>query len=238
MYDRWSIMKAVILCAGEGERLRPLTLTTPKPLLPIGDRPLIDHTIDWLVDYRISDLFINLHHLGDKIEAHLNDGSSYGAHITYSHEEQLQGTAGALRAFADLIDEPFVVVYGDILTQFDLGKLEAFHRAHGGMGTLVVQRTDRPHDCDIVEIDADDRVVNLHHAPGDFSHGNLGNAALYLLEPEILEFLPQHGPADFIVDLFPRALEAGKRLYAYESTEELLDIGTHARYEETQRRYA
>ena len=231
-------MKAVILCAGEGERLRPLTLTTPKPLLPIGDRPLIDHTIDWLANYRISDLFINLHHLGDKIEAHLNDGSSYGAHITYSHEEQLQGTAGALRAFSQLLDEPFVVVYGDILTQFDLGKLETFHRAHGGMGTLVVQRTDRPHDCDIVEIDADDRVVNLHHAPGDFSHGNLGNAALYLLEPEILEFLPQHRPADFIVDLFPRALEAGNAIYAYESDEELLDIGTHARYEETQRRYA
>jgi len=230
-------MKAVILCAGEGERLRPLTLTTPKPLLPIGDRPLIDHTINWLASYGIHDLFINLHHLGETIEAHLGDGGRYGAHITYFHEEELQGTAGALRAFSDLIDEPFVVVYGDILTRFDLRKLEAFHHAHGGIGTLVVQRTDRPHDCDIVEVDANFKVIDLHHAPGNFSHGNLGNAALYLLEPEILEFLPQHGPADFVVDLYPPALNARKALYAYESNEELLDIGTHKRYEEAQRRY-
>ena len=90
-------MKAVILCAGEGERLRPLTLTTPKPLLPIGDRPLIEHTIDWLVDYGINELCINLHHLGDEIERHLGDGSRWGVHITYSHEQILLGTAGALR---------------------------------------------------------------------------------------------------------------------------------------------
>ncbi len=231
-------MKAVILCAGEGERLRPMTLITPKPLLPIGDRPLIDHTIDWLASYGIHDLFINLHHLGDKIEAHLGHGGKYGARITYSHEEELQGTAGALRAFSDLLDEPFVVVYGDILTSLNLAKLEAFHNAHGGTGTLVVQRTDRPHDCDIVEVDADNKVVALHHAPGNFSHGNLGNAALYLLEPQILKFLSQEGPADFIIDLFPRVLAAGRALYAYESDEELLDIGTHARYEEAQRRFA
>ncbi len=231
-------MKGVILCAGEGERLRPMTLTTPKPLLPIGNKPLIEHTIEWLASYGIHDLFINLHYLGNRIEAHLGDGGKYGAHITYSHEEELQGTAGALRAFADLIDEPFVAVYGDILTQFDLNKLEAFHRAHGGIGTLVVQRTDRPHDCDIVEVNEDQQVIGLHHAPGDFSRGNLGNAALYLLEPEILEFLPQRGAADFVVDLFPQALAEGKALYAYESDEELLDIGTHARYEEAQRRYA
>lgn len=231
-------MKAVILCAGEGERLLPMTLTIPKPLLPIGDKALIDHTIEWLAAYGIHNLFINLHHLGEKIKDHLGDGSRYGARITYSHEKELQGTAGALRAFSGLIDEPFVVVYGDILTRFDIKKLEAFHRAHGGIGTLVVQRTDRPHDCDIVEVDHDDRIIALHHAPGDFSHGNLGNAALYLLEPEILNFLPQHGSADFVVDLFPRALEAGSTIYAYESNEELLDIGTHARYEEAQRRYA
>jgi len=231
-------MKAVILCAGEGERLRPMTLTTPKPLLPIGDKPLIEHTIDWLTRYGIHDLFINLHYLGGKIEGHLGDGSRYGANITYSHEEELQGTAGALRAFADLLDEPFVVVYGDILTRFDLEKLAQFHRARGGMGTLVVQRTDRPHDCDIVEMGDDNKVITLHHAPGDFSYGNLGNAALYLLKPEILKFLPLQGAADFVVDLFPRALQAGNAIYAYKSDEELLDIGTHARYQEAQRRYA
>jgi NDP-sugar pyrophosphorylase family protein len=231
-------MKGVILCAGEGERLRPLTLSTPKPLLPIGAKPLIDYTIDWLSSYHIHDLYINLHHLGNKIQEYLAGGSRYGVNITYSHEEELQGTAGALRAFSSFLDEPFVVVYGDIFTHFDLNKLDSFHHDHGGIGTLVVQRTNRPSDCDIVEIDSDDRVIDLHHAPGDFSHGKLGNAALYLLEPEILQLLPKFGQVDFVIDLFPLALKNGLDLYAYESNEELLDIGTHSRYEEAQRRYA
>lgn len=231
-------MKGIILCAGEGERLQPLTLDTPKPLLPINGKPLIEYTIGLFTAHKIHDLFINLHHLADKIENYLGDGSRYGANITYSHEEELQGTAGALRAFNDFLDEPFIVIYGDILTQFDLTKLSKFHNAHKGIGTLVVQKTDRPEDCDIVEIDSDNKVINLHHAPGGFSHGNLGNAALYLLEPAILEFLPKRGPADFVVDLFPQALRKGLSLYAYQTDEELLDIGTHSRYEEAQRRYA
>ncbi len=231
-------MKAVILCAGEGERLRPLTLTTPKPLLPIGDRPLVEHTIEWLVGYGITELCINLHYLGDEIERHLGDGGRLGVHIVYSHEEVLLGTAGALRPFATVLDESFVVVYGDILTRFDIVQLDAFHRAHGGIGTIVVQRTDRPHDCDIVEVDDTGRITALYRAPGDFGHGSLGNAALYLLEPDILAYLPQNGAADFVADVFPRALAAGESLYAYESDEELLDIGTHARYKQAQRRFA
>ncbi len=230
-------MKAVILCAGEGERLRPLTLTTPKPLLPIGGRPLIEHTIAWLADYGINELCINLHYLGDEIERYLGDGSKWGVQITYSHEQSLLGTAGALRPFSPVLDDPFVAVYGDILTQFDITRLEAFHHARAGIATIVVQRTDRPHDCDIVEVDEADMVTGLYRAPGDFTHGDLGNAALYLLEPRILTYLPP-GASDFVADLFPRALAAGERLYAYESDEELLDIGTHARYEQAQRRYA
>jgi NDP-sugar pyrophosphorylase family protein len=230
-------MKGVILAAGEGERMRPLTLTTPKPLLPIGDRPLIEHTIAWLHGYGVDKVFINLHYLGEKIEKHLGDGSDFGVAITYSHEEELLGTAGALRAFAESLDEPFVVVYGDVLTDFDLDALRSYHEQKGGIATIVVQRTDRPGDCDIVEVERELRITAFHRAPGSFAHGNLGNAALYLLEPEILPYLPTKGVADFIVDLFPRALKAGEGLYAYESAEELLDIGTKERYEEAQRRY-
>ena len=230
-------MKGVILVAGEGERLRPLTLTTPKPLLPIGDRPLIEHTIAWLSRYGVDEVFINLHHLGEQIEEHLGDGSDFGVAITYSYEEELLGTAGALRAFAESLDEAFVVVYGDVFTDFDLDSLRAYHERKGGIATIVVQRTDRPGDCDIVETDQESRITAFHHAPGSFAHGDLGNAALYLLEPEVLPYLPLKGVTDFIVDLFPRALEAGEGLYAYKSTEELLDIGTKERYEEAQRRY-
>ncbi len=186
-------MKGVILCAGEGERLRPLTLTTPKPLLPVGDRPLIEQTIAWLRGFGVVDLFINLHHLGEKIEEHLGDGSDFGVSITYSHEEVLQGTAGALRAFTEALDETFVVVYGDVLTDLDLQALLSYHEGKGGIATLVVQRTDRPQDCDIVEMDRNSHITAFHHAPGSFAYGNLGNAALYLLEPKILRYLPAKG---------------------------------------------
>jgi len=229
-------MKAVILCAGEGERLRPLTLTTPKPLLPIGGRPLVDHTIDWLRDHGVTELFINLHHLGERIESHLGDGARFGVHITYSHETVIQGTAGGLRAFKHRLDGPFFVVYGDVLTHLDLDRLRADHERTGGIGTLVAQRTGRPHDCDILEVDETRRITALHRAPGSFAYGDLGSAALYLLEPEILAFIPQGGAPDFVADVFSRALGAGKRLYAYESDEELLDIGTPERYEDAQRR--
>lgn len=230
-------MKAVILCAGEGERLRPLTLTTPKPLLPIGGRPLVEHTIDWLRDHDAIDLFINLHHLGERIESHLGDGSRFGVRITYSHEAVIQGTAGGLRAFRGALDGPFFVVYGDVLTRLDLDRLRADHEGTGGIGTLVAQHTGRPHDCDILEVDETRRITAFHRAPGSFDYGDLGSAALYLLEPEILDYIPEGGAPDFIADVFPPALAAGERLYAYESDEELLDIGTPERYEDAQRRF-
>ncbi len=229
-------MKAVILCAGEGERLRPLTLTTPKPLLPIGGRPLVEHTIDWLRGYGATDLLINLHHLGERIESHLGDGRRFGVRISYSHEAVIQGTAGALRAFADALDAAFLVIYGDVLTHLDLDRLRADRVRTAGIGTLVAQRTDRPEDCDILEVDETRRITALHRAPGSFAYGNLGSAALYLLEPEILDYIPEGGAPDFVADVFPRALAAGERLYAYESEEELLDIGTPERYKAAQRR--
>ena len=232
-------MQGVILCAGEGERLRPLTQTTPKSLLRVRGRPLLDWTVDWLRRHRVTDLFINLHHLPDAIPAHLGTGLARGVHVTYSFEKELLGTAGALRAFRDPLRQPFVVVYGDVLpTVLDLDAVRAYHRAKGGIGTLVLQKTDRPHDSDIVEIAKDGRVATLHHAPGTFDHGDLGSAAVYVLEPAILCYLPDTGKADFVRDLFPAALQGGEKLYGYVTEKELPDIGTPERYDRAQRRTA
>ena len=155
-------MQGVILCAGEGERLRPLTLSTPKPLLLVRGRPLLDWTIDWLRRSGVRDLFINLHHLPDAIPSHLGTRTARGVHVTYSFEKELLGTAGALRAFRDRLRQPFVVIYGDVLpTALDLDALRAYHRAKGGIGTLVLQKTDRPQDSDVVELENDGRVKAL-----------------------------------------------------------------------------
>ena len=232
-------MQGVILCAGEGERLRPITLKTPKPLLPIRGRPLLEWTVEWLRRFGVKDLFINLHHLPDAIPSHLGTGAAFGVRVTYSFEKELLGTAGALRAFRDRLRQPFVVVYGDVLpTALDLDALRAYHRAKGGIGTLVLQKTDRPHDSDVVELEEDGRVKALHHAPGTFDHGDLGSAAVYLLEPGILRYLPESGKADFVRDLFPAVLQGGERLYGYVTEKDLPDVGTPERYEKTQRRTA
>lgn len=231
-------MKAVILCAGEGERLRPFTLTTPKPLLEVGGRPLLERTIGWLRGCGVVELFINLHHLGEKIRGHVGDGTRFGVRVTYSEERTLLGTAGALRAFVPRLDEPFVVVYGDVVADpLDLGDLARAHRAKGGVGTLVLQKTDRPGDADVIEVDRDLRVLAFHKTPGDFRHGDLASAALYLLEPDLLDDIPSSGSADFIVDVFPRTLARGGRLFGYVTDKELLDIGTPERLAEARRRY-
>jgi len=224
-------MKAVILCAGKGERLRRLTASVPKPLLPVDGEPLLDRTIAWLKRHGITELFVNLHHLGNRIVEHLGDGASRGVRVTYSHEEALLGTAGALRAFAPHLNETFVLVYGDVVADvLDLADLLDFHRTRNGIATLVLQRTDRPHDSDVIERSKDGRIVGFHCTPGDFSHGDLGNAAVYVLESGILNYVPPSGVPDFVADVFPAALAAGEALYGYVTPTEVLDIGTPERY--------
>ena len=123
-----SIMRAMILAAGEGTRLRPLTLKIPKVLLPVGEAPLIEHTLSWINNYGISEVAINLYHLGEKIKDFLGDGSRLEMSITYSPEENLLETAGGVKRMEPFFTDTFVVVYGDVLTSFDLDDMVSFHR--------------------------------------------------------------------------------------------------------------
>jgi mannose-1-phosphate guanylyltransferase/mannose-1-phosphate guanylyltransferase/phosphomannomutase len=223
-------VKAVVLCAGLGERLRPLTDETPKALIPVGGRPLLTWTLERLAQAGVKEVLINLHHLPQKIPDFVGDGSAYGLSVRYFFEEDLLGTAGALDPMRPFLPGPFYVVYGDVfLDDFPLEALPKLLRERGGIGVITVQRTDRPQDCDIVEVDSAGRVVAFHPAPGDFRYGDLGNAAVYFLSPRILTHLPEGAKWDFVRDLFPRALSAGETLWAYPSPVELFDIGTPER---------
>ena len=122
-------MKAMILAAGEGTRLRPLTLDRPKPMLPVAGRPLLDHIIAWLRHYGITGIAMNLHHRPQVVMDHFGNGADFGVHITYSVEEEILGTAGGAKRLSAFLDETFVLVYGDVLTDFDLGALVDFHRS-------------------------------------------------------------------------------------------------------------
>ena len=153
--------RAMILAAGEGTRLRPLTLETPKALLPIRGRPLIEHQLFWLNHHGIREVAINLYHLGNKIKDHLGDGSRFGMKICYSPEETLLGTAGGVKRIEHFFNDTFVVVYGDILTDFDLSDMVKFHREKKAVATLAIFEAPNPWEVGVVELNKEGRILSL-----------------------------------------------------------------------------
>jgi mannose-1-phosphate guanylyltransferase/phosphomannomutase len=175
--------------------------------------------------------------LPDAIKAFFGDGKAFGVNIFYSLEERLRNTAGALNGFRNSLDDTFIVHYGDVYCELDLSKMYEFHKQKNSAATLVVQPTDRPHDSDVVVLDKNSRVVSVHHKPGNLRFGNLGNAACYILEPEVLDHIPdEEGEFDFIQDVFPKMLGSGKALHGYVTDEFMEDIGTLERYKRLKER--
>ena len=223
----------MILAAGEGTRLRPLTLETPKALMPVGEAPLIEHQLYWLKSYGISEVAINLHHLGDRIKDSLGNGSHFGLRLFYSKEETLLGTAGGVKRMEAFFDDTFVVTYGDVLTDFDLGAMVSLHQAGNSLATLAIFKVPDPWEAGIVEINEDGRILSLVEKPPRGSEpGNLANGGVYVLEKGIFSHIPGEGHADFAYDIFPKLLELGLPVYAYplKPDDYLIDIGTIEKY--------
>jgi len=224
-------MKAIILAAGEGTRLRPLTLALPKALLPIGGNPLIEHQLYWLKSHGIQEVVINLYHLGEKIEDFLGDGSHFGMKISYSPEESLLGTAGGVKRAEHFFDSTFVVAYGDVLTNFDLSAMIKFHQGKKATVTLVI--FEPPNACEVgaVELDEDGRILSFVEKPQS-PISTLANGGIYVLEREVLNHIPEQGFSDFAYDIFPRLIQLGLPLYGYmlKPDEYLTDIGTLGKY--------
>jgi len=226
--------KAIILAAGEGIRLRPLTLETPKVLLPVQGLPLICHTLAWLRSHGISQVAINLCHLGDKIMDFLGDGSRFGMEIVYFEEEQLLGTAGGVKRMAGGFRETFVVVYGDVLTNLDLAAMVQFHARVGAMATIAVQKVQDATGKGVVRLGEEERIHSFIEKPTLGSKSAcLINAGVYVLELGILRHI-QPGFSDFGVDVFPRLLGGGFPVYGWELRpwEYLIDIGTPEAYQQ------
>lgn len=222
----------MILAAGEGTRLQPSTLETPKVLLPVGGAPLICHTLTWLGTHGISQAAINLHHLGDKIRDFLGDGSGLGMEIVYSREGELLGTAGGVKRMADGLRETFVVIYGDVLTDLDLGAMVQFHAKVGAIATIAVQQVEDAAGKGVARLDGEGRLHSFVEKPTSSPRSRcLINTGVYVLEPEILEYI-QPGCSDFGVDVFPALAERGVRLYGWRLRpwEYLIDIGTLGAY--------
>lgn len=224
-------MKAMILAAGEGTRLRPLTNMIPKPMLPVGGKPLLEHTICWLRTHGIEQVAINLHHGPWLTQAYLGDGSAWGVRITYSLEDRLLGTAGAVKKLQSYFDDTFVVVYGDVLTNMDLTGLVSFHQAKGGGVTIALYRVENPWTCGLIELDGEGRLLRFVEKPSpEDVFTDLASAGVFVMEPRVLDHIPVDTFYDFGHDLFPALLTEGVPLYGYPTDAYLVDIGTMEKY--------
>lgn len=236
-------MKAFVLAAGKGTRLKHLTAERPKPMLPVGDTPLLEHLVRWLHGYAITEIVINLHHAPEVITSYLADGNRFGVSIHYSYEDSLLGTAGAVKRQQCFLDQPFVVIYGDVFTNLDLRRLIQFHQTqmtrHATQQalTLALYQVPNPTECGLVELDASGRVQRFVEKPSpDQVFTNLANAGFIVCEPAILRAIPSETVFDFGRDLFPKLLEDGVPMFGQEiaAGEFVIDIGTPDGYQRAQ----
>ena len=227
----------MILAAGRGERLRPLTDSVPKAMVPIGDKPLLEHVVRLLADHGFQELVINLHHLPDVISDHFGNGTSWGVDIRYSREEELLGTAGAVRRMSSFFDEPFLVYYADNLTNADLGGLWRDHGAADASVTVGLLWMPDPADRGIVGIDAQGRIDRWLEKPEpqQIFADYLINGGIYAMRPEVLDAIPSSGAPDFAADVLPQLLADGHRLYGHRLQGQLLSTDTPERYQATLR---
>jgi NDP-sugar pyrophosphorylase family protein len=224
-------MKAVILAGGEGTRLRPLSYHTPKSMVPILNRPFLDHVIDHLRQHSITDLVLTLHYLPDRVRSYFGDGWDSGVNLTYALEEAPLGTAGAVKAVENLLEDSFLVINGDILTDLDIRAAIQFHRAKKSQATIVLTSVDDPAAYGVVQMDQARRVTSFLEKPTGY-HGNRAwvNAGTYILEPGILQYIPPGEHYMFERGLFPALLEMGIPVYGYESSDYWIDVGTINNY--------
>jgi NDP-sugar pyrophosphorylase family protein len=224
-------MQSVILAGGKGTRLRPLTLHTPKPIMPLVGLPFLAYQINLLRNAAIQDVVLSLSYQPHKIEDVFGDGSHHGMRIRYVVESQPLGTAGAYKNARDVIDSRTVVFNGDILTDIDLTEVLSVHKERGAAVTIVLTPVENPRAYGLVETEADGRVRRFLEKPkGDEITTNTINAGIYVIEPEILKHIPADEVFSFEYDLFPSLLAKGVPVFGYVSERYWIDIGTPRRY--------
>jgi len=208
-------MKVVLLAAGKGTRLRPLTDEMPKVMIPIAGKPILEHHVEHLAGAGILEIFINLHHLPERITSHFGDGRKWGVRIRYSFEPEIMGTAGAVKKLeAELRGGPFLVVYGDNYLELDLSGFIEASAASEGVGTVAVFEKVDVNGSGILELGKDDEIVRFKEKPAPdevFSHWV--SAGLFYFRPAIFEYIPS-GYSDFGLDVIPRLFHDGGRLFA------------------------
>lgn len=232
-------MRAVIIAGGLGTRLRPLTYNTPKPIVPVANRPFVVLQIELLRQHGVKEIILNLHYLSDEIKRVLGDGSQWGVKLYYSIEEQPLGTAGAVKNAEQYFDrEPLVVFNGDALTDINISQIIDFHKKKKARATLTLTRVEDPTHYGVILTDAAGRVSQFVEKPSWDQVANLSvngpanaiNAGIYVLDPAIFKNMPKGVNYSFERQLFPSLLEKGEPVYGFVSDRYWIDIGKPAQY--------
>lgn len=232
-------MNAVILCGGMGKRLESVADGRPKGMIDIGDKPILQHQVELLVKHGITDIILLVSYKADQIEAYFGDGTEFGAKIRYVHEDVPLGTAGAVKAVEYLLTDDFVVVYGDVMFDMDIIPVIQLHKINHSTATLVVHPNDHPHDSDLVELDADWKIIAIHpkpHAAGEY-YQNMVSAGVYVLNKRALTYIPAGSKLDFGQDIF-KIMSLTEPMYGFKTTDYLKDMGTPERLEQVRADYS
>jgi mannose-1-phosphate guanylyltransferase len=222
----------MVLAAGLGTRLRPLTYEMPKPMVPVVNRPVMEHILELLRAHGFTEAIANLSHLPERIRERFGDGSAHGLSLAYSVEEELLGTAGGVRNVAEFFGgEPFLVISGDALTDLDLSEMRAAHEARNGIATLALKRVPDPSEYGAVITGADGRIQGFQEkpAPGE-ALSDVANCGIYMFRAEIFDYFPERPFVDWAMDVFPTLLENDVPFYAHEIDAYWNDIGSIDEY--------
>jgi mannose-1-phosphate guanylyltransferase len=229
-------VQAVVLVGGEGTRLRPLTLETPKPMVPVMNVPFLERTLRRLKEAGIDDVILPAGYLPEAITSYFGDGGQLGLNIRYVIEETPLGTAGALKNVEQFITGPFFVLNGDVLTSLDLRAMRAYHEKQGGVASLHLIRVDDPSAFGCVVHDASGRISAFVEKPKrEEAPTNEINAGTYLLDASVLDAIPSGRPVSIERETFPQLIAAGRKLYAYTTSDYWIDLGKPQAYLDSHR---
>ncbi|MFI5274167.1 MAG: sugar phosphate nucleotidyltransferase [Ktedonobacterales bacterium] len=224
-------MKAVVMAGGEGSRLRPLTVTRPKPMVPIVGRPVMEHILNLLKAHGITDVVVTVQYMASAIEDYFGDGAQLGMNIAYSREEVPLGTAGSVKNAEDLLDEPFLVISGDALTDFDLSAIIAYHQQKKSRATLTLAHVANPLEYGVIITDQRGHITQFLEKPswGEVFSDTI-NTGIYVLDPLVFNYIEKDKSTDFSQDVFPAMLKQGDPLFGYVAEGYWCDVGNLAEY--------
>lgn len=224
-------IKAVVMAGGEGTRLRPLTSNQPKPMVPVFNRPIMEYIIELLKKHNIKDIVVTLQFMPQLIKNYFGDGSDLGVNIIYAVEQQPLGTAGSVKNAQEHLDDTFIVISGDALTDIDLTALVNYHKQKQALATIALKRVENPLEFGIVIIDEVGQIERFLEKPtwGEVFSDTI-NTGIYVLEPEIFKYIKTDKMVDFAKDIFPKLLKAEKPLYGYVFDGYWCDVGNYEQY--------